>query len=250
MLEPKSLCCCPELALLTTLLLLAALPLAAGEMNGGLTPHDIARLRSVDDAVLSPDGKTIAYVVDVPRRPPQDEDGKAWRELHVVGTDGDSPRAFVTGERVSDVAWRPAAGSRQAEISFLAKRQGDEADTLYVISPDGGEARKFLALDRDVPKPTRTLVASALAYFILPVDLLPEAIVGAAGYAEDLVLAAAVLTRALGGELEPYAAKHWSGSQPLRKTLRDVLAAARGLVGTDLFRRLQERLAREGIDLD
>ncbi|MEE8522680.1 MAG: S9 family peptidase [Thermoanaerobaculia bacterium] len=150
MLEPKSLSCCYELALLTTFLLLTALPLAAGETNDGLTPHDIARLQSVIDAALAPDGERIAYVVDVPRQPMEDEDGKSWHELHVVGTDGEDPRAFVTGERVGDVAWRPASATRQAEISFLAKREGDETDVLYVISPDGGEARKFLALDSDV----------------------------------------------------------------------------------------------------
>lgn len=127
---------------------------------------------------------------------------------------------------------------------------GSAAAEVLLLAPDVFMLLARLALDRDVPKSTRTLVASALAYFILPVDMLPEAFVGVAGYADDLVLAAAVLTRALGGELEPFAAKHWSGPQPWRKTLRDVLVAARGLTGLDLYRRLQKRLAREGVELD
>ncbi|MEE8522418.1 MAG: DUF1232 domain-containing protein [Thermoanaerobaculia bacterium] len=137
-----------------------------------------------------------------------------------------------------------------AAVERRGGRLGSGAAEVLLLAPDIFILLARLALDRDVPKSTRTLVASTLAYFILPVDMLPEAMVGAAGYVDDLVLAASVLTRALGGELEPYAAKHWSGPQPLRKTLRDVLATARGLTGTDLYRRLKKRLAREGIDLD
>ncbi len=129
-------------------------------------------------------------------------------------------------------------------------RLGNAAAEVLLLAPDVFMLLARLALDREVPKSSRTLIASTLAYFLLPLDMLPEAMIGATGYAEDLVLAAAVLTRSLGGELEPYAEKHWSGSQPLRKTLHDVLATARGLTGTDLYRRLKNRLAREGIDLD
>jgi uncharacterized membrane protein YkvA (DUF1232 family) len=136
-----------------------------------------------------------------------------------------------------------------AAVERRGGRLGSGVAEVLLLAPDVFMLLARLALDRDVPKSTRTLVASALAYFVLPVDMLPEALIGAAGYADDLVLAAAVLTRALGGELEPWAAKHWSGSQPLRKSLHDVLAVARGLTGTDLYRRLRSRLAREGIDL-
>ncbi|MBI3484468.1 MAG: hypothetical protein HY012_04875, partial [Acidobacteria bacterium] len=51
---------------LALLLMLAALPLAAQSV---LTPHDIARIRVVSDAVISPDGAQIAYVLSVPRQP-------------------------------------------------------------------------------------------------------------------------------------------------------------------------------------
>ena len=74
-----------------------------------------------------------------------------------------------------------------------------------------------LSLDKNVPTQARMLIGGALAYFVLPFDLLPEAIVGVGGYVDDLVLATAVLSQAFGGELEPYARKHWSGSEDLRE---------------------------------
>src|SRR3972149_3142951 len=70
-------------------------PARAG--TGIFTPDHVARLRSVTAAEISPDGRSVAYVLAVPRRPFKDEDGPAWAELHVVGPDGVS-RPYVNGE--------------------------------------------------------------------------------------------------------------------------------------------------------
>lgn len=104
-----------------------------------------------------------------------------------------------------------------------------------------------LALDRDVPKEARAMIGGALAYFLLPTDLFPEAIVGAAGYLDDVVIAAAVLSQALGGELEPYARKYWNGDQELRQVLRDLSNGAASLLGRDLGARVERLLARRGV---
>lgn len=106
-----------------------------------------------------------------------------------------------------------------------------------------------LALDRRVPKPERALIASALAYFVLPFDLLPEAVIGGMGYMDDLFLAVAVLSQAFGEDLEPLASQHWSGSRKLRSVLRDLSGTAHSLLGEDLFGRLERLLARRGVRL-
>jgi uncharacterized membrane protein YkvA (DUF1232 family) len=106
-----------------------------------------------------------------------------------------------------------------------------------------------LALDKDVPGPTRALIGGALAYFILPTDLLPEALIGGAGYLEDLVLAAAVLSQVFGGDLERYARRHWSGSEELRTVLHDLTVTANSLLGENLYARLKKVLGKRGIDL-
>ena len=67
----------------------------------------------------------------------------------------------------------------------------------------------------------RSYVAAREALLSHPLaDLLPEAILGGAGFMDDLVLASAVLAQAFGGDLEPYARRHWSGSEDLRVVLR------------------------------
>src|SRR6516164_2046462 len=40
-----------------------------------LTPKHVAKIRTVTAAEISPDGSRVAYVLSVPRRPIEDEDG-------------------------------------------------------------------------------------------------------------------------------------------------------------------------------
>ncbi len=107
-----------------------------------------------------------------------------------------------------------------------------------------------LALDKEVPGSSRALIGGAIAYFILPFDLLPEAILGPAGYLDDLVLATAVLAQAFGGDLEPYARKHWSGKEDLRIVIRDISETAQSLLGQNLYDRLRRLLSRRGVKIE
>ncbi len=115
----------------------AARALAADD---SFTPQQVAKLRTVTVVQLSPDAKQVAYVLSVPRRLPEQKDGTAWTELHVVDAAGTS-RPFVAGEvEVSGVQWTPDGKT----ITFLTKRGSDEHQALYAIPRDGGEARKLL----------------------------------------------------------------------------------------------------------
>lgn len=129
------------------------------------------------------------------------------------------------------------------------KLGGKTAEALLLV-PDVFILLVRLVLDKDVPGSTRALIASTLAYFVVPIDFLPEAFVGPAGFADDLVLAVAVLSQAFGGDLEPYAEKYWSGPKKIRTVLRDLLDASHSLVGYDVHGRLRKLLAKRGVDLE
>ena len=136
---------------------------------------------------------------------------------------------------------------------FVQKKGGDlgpRAVDMFLLIPDVFVLLLRLALDKNVPRESRTLIGSAIAYFVLPIDLLPEAFAGPIGYSDDLFLAVAVLAQAFGKDLEPFAEKYWSGSSSLRTLVGDVLTAGNGLLGTDLHGRLRALLASKGVDLD
>lgn len=143
---------------------------------------------------------------------------------------------------------------REKILHAIEKREGKRGAKLtegavraLLLVPDVFILLARLALDKNVPASTRAMIGGALAYFVLPVDLLPEALLGGAGFLDDLVLATAVLSQAFGGDLEPHARKHWSGSEDLRVVIRDISETAQSLLGQNLYDKLRKLLSRRGI---
>ncbi|MEC9031580.1 MAG: S9 family peptidase, partial [Planctomycetota bacterium] len=129
----RAFCFRPALAAALALLFLS-LPLAAEET---WTPKHLAKLRSVVSAKVSPDGKSIAYLLAIPRELMKEDSGSSWVELHVLKDGRHIP--FITGKvSISTIRWTPDGQS----ISFLNKKDGDKARSLYLIPVNGGESRK------------------------------------------------------------------------------------------------------------
>ena len=130
-------------------LLLILLGHAGGASGQGepLTLEDIVTLRSVVSAQLSPGGEHIAYVLSVPRIPYVDDDGSAYRELHITDLEGNS-RGFITGEvNIGQIAW----SADGATVYYLAERNDDdEFRALYGIPLAGGESRRLYAHDANI----------------------------------------------------------------------------------------------------
>ena len=127
-------------------LLLLALAWPAIAASQGMTLEQVAKTRAVSQAAISPDGRNVAYVLSVPREPGVDDDGPARAELHMVSREGAS-RGFVTGKvNVGSPEWLPDSRS----LAYLAKREGDEARSLYRIPVDGGESVAIARLKSDI----------------------------------------------------------------------------------------------------
>ncbi len=115
-------------------------------LAAGLTAKDVARIESVSEVAMSPDGQHIAYTLSVPRELGSDDNGSAWSELHVCDLSGKS-RGFITGEvSIRRVQWKPDGSA----ISFVAKRGDDKHGAVYALPIDGGEAKKIVEHDRGV----------------------------------------------------------------------------------------------------
>ncbi|HKJ67565.1 MAG TPA: DUF1232 domain-containing protein, partial [bacterium] len=77
-----------------------------------------------------------------------------------------------------------------------------------------------------VSRRTKRMVAAALGYFIFPLDVLPEAIIGPLGYVDDIVVGLMLVDHLLNGENEEekeLIATLWQGTPEELATLRTLL---------------------------
>jgi dipeptidyl aminopeptidase/acylaminoacyl peptidase len=110
------------------------------------TPRDVARLKQVGSAAVSPSGELVAYTLSVPRIPLQDVDGRAHTELHVVDAAGES-RPFITGAvSIGSIQWTPDGSS----IAYLAKRGDDKFTSLYTLPIGGGESKRLIKHEANI----------------------------------------------------------------------------------------------------
>ena len=69
--------------------------------------------------------------------------------------------------------------------------------------------------------------------------MIPEGLVGPAGYVDDVALAAYVL-HSLVNSVDPAVLKeHWAGDGDVLKTVQTILKAADGLVGSGMWKRIK-----------
>ena len=120
---------------------------------------------------------------------------------------------------------------------------GKSAEFLMLV-PDMFMLLWRLANDKRVSGKHKVLLGTGVAYFILPFDLIPEAIVGPLGYMDDLVFAVYVLNRMLNDTDPAILREHWSGEGDVLEKIRSVLNAADTLVENSVGSRLKKMLKR------
>ena len=131
----------------------------------------------------------------------------------------------------------------------LSRRIGGPASAALLAAPDLFVLLVRLFFDSEVPQATRALIGGALVYFVLPVDLVPEALLGFGGFVDDVVISATVLAHVMATDLKPVVVRQWSGSRHLHAVLADAAGAADALLSSRLQSRLAQVLARYGVDL-
>jgi len=109
-----------------------------------------------------------------------------------------------------------------------------------LLAPDLFHLLCKLAWDPDVPKAEKAKLAAAIAYFVSPLDLLPEAFLGPVGYADDVALAAYVLNGIVNKTSPEVVARHWAGEGDVLVVVQRTLAAADRMLGSGLWKRVKK----------
>ncbi len=113
----------------------------------------------------------------------------------------------------------------------IANYEGRHDDLIYQ-APAFYRLLTHLLDDPHLPRELRPLVLAAIAYFILPLDIIPEELEGPYGYVDDIWLCAFVADR-IRKELgnDEILTSNWDGESPLIPLLEEVISAEKNLIG-------------------
>ncbi|AFH48321.1 Dipeptidyl aminopeptidase/acylaminoacyl-peptidase [Ignavibacterium album JCM 16511] len=114
--------------------------------NRGLTPDDLFKIKNVGETAFSPDGKMIAYILNVPR-PLNEEPGGNYNNLYVYNfEDQQSVGLLANKNSVSSIQWDP-----ESEIIYFLGKIGEaKTNQVYYIDSDGGSPKLVTNEQTDV----------------------------------------------------------------------------------------------------
>lgn len=135
---------------------------------------------------------------------------------------------------------------RRQVRDWAAGRGADHRYAEYVLlAPDLVHLLVRMTLDDRVDARAKAKLGVALAYFVSPVDLLPEAILGPIGLTDDVAVACLALHAVLADERHrAIAREHWQGDEELLVTIQRVLDIGREMLGGGVWRKVQQRFGR------
>lgn len=114
---------------------------------------------------------------------------------------------------------------------------------MLLVAPDLLHVLCRLALDPRVVGEEKVRLASAIAYFMSVVDLMPEGILGPVGYLDDVAIAAFVLHKVIGAGHGELARQYWAGDGDVLRVIQQILEVSNKAIGSGAWQRLR-RLVR------
>jgi dipeptidyl aminopeptidase/acylaminoacyl peptidase len=144
------------------LLTLLTVPLAFAQQKRAITFDDLIGFGRVSDPQVSPDGKTVAFVVTTYDK----AENTSNSNIFLVQIDGSDVRQLTDAKKTNNTPrWMPDGKS----IAFVSTRDGESQ--IWVISVTGGEAAKVTSISTGV---SGLVVSPDGKYFAFSSDVYPD----------------------------------------------------------------------------
>lgn len=148
----------------------------------------------------------------------------------------------LTGPVSKDRADRFYDRMRDSIRRYLEKKGSLAGKTgeYLLLAPDVFVLLWRLVNDSRVNAKNKVMLGSGLAYYLFPLDIMPEGFLGPIGYIDDLIFGVILLKKMLSDTDPAVLREHWSGSEDLLTTMEKILDAADNLAGSDVVNRFKK----------
>lgn len=124
--------------------------------------------------------------------------------------------------------------------SYLAGHDTTGLGKYLTYVPDFFYMLVKLSTDADVPKNNKGQIVAALAYFLLPIDVIPDFIPGL-GWADDLYIALIVTDSLLNSVELEVVKKYWQGEDDIVEFIKGALDMISDKIGPKAIARIVEK---------
>ena len=111
-----------------------------------------------------------------------------------------------------------------------------------MVAPDLFHLLLRLSADPEVAGADKIKLTLVIAYFITPLDLLPELFMGPSGFLEDVFLAVYALNAMISHTDISIIRKHWAGKEDVLEIIQRVLVRGDRLLGSGMIKKLKKML--------
>lgn len=104
-----------------------------------------------------------------------------------------------------------------------------------ILAPDLFLLICKLSQETELPIQDKAHLSGALAYFVSPMDFIPEETEGMRGYLDDVILSAVVLNDILESQSKQFIIDHWTLHQEPKTLFQSILVDAEEMIGKEIY---------------
>ncbi len=133
---------------------------------------------------------------------------------------------------------------RQQIKEWMGKKSqnGHRWAEFILLAPDLFHLLCKLMLDKEMPSSKKMKLAAAISYFISPLDILPEAILGPVGYLDDIVITAYVLNDIINNVNPQIVSRNWAGDRDILNLVKTILLNADKMLRSGVLKKITGKL--------